>query len=181
MSDAFFYGSNTRRSLSTDWLMATKASTGFRKYFVKATSPGRFSCGTTLSSTAITLVCFLFPSRRREPSAGPIIGNQYLTIMMSGFIFRILRPVINQFNGFTELIKRLMRRCAGAGSLENWLLPGKRNAGYCTVNVHISTSSVCYICVAMSLLFYSLPLVDWTHTQMNTVLLAGMRFGNVHT
>ncbi|MCB9071944.1 MAG: 4Fe-4S binding protein [Prevotellaceae bacterium] len=49
-------------------------------------------------------------------------------------------PTLIQFNGLIEFICREISSVSGASSSENCVLPGKRNPGYCNVNVIISTS-----------------------------------------
>jgi hypothetical protein len=57
-------------------------------------------------------------------------GSQYLTTMISGFIFLSLFPTKIQFSGFIELITELILTFSGGGSEENCVVPGKRKDGY---------------------------------------------------
>jgi hypothetical protein len=69
------------------------------------------------------------------PRQGPMKGSQYLTITIAGFNLYISLPTENQFNGFTEFMTTLISISGGAGSLENCVVPGNKNPGYCNENV----------------------------------------------
>src|ERR1700690_2354393 len=111
--------------------MVINPSIAFKKYFVKVLSPGRFSCGKILSAMQIIFVClFFFTLLKIVPRHGPIMGSQYLTIIISGLKFFNSFPTDNQLKGFTELIFILIEIFSGAGSVEYWVVPGKRKDGY---------------------------------------------------
>ena len=67
-------------------------------------------------------------------------GVQYFISTKSGRSQRMARPTRHQLKGSTVLTQRSMCRSAGGGAETVWLLPGKRNEGYCTVKVLIPTS-----------------------------------------
>src|SRR6185312_6989285 len=118
---------NCFRSAKTFSLIVIKPSTGFTKYLVNILSPGLFSCGNTLS--AIQTICvwrFFFMILKIVPRQGPIKGSQYLTTIISGFIFFNSFPTLIQFKGFTELIFILIGILSGAASDEYCVFPGKR-------------------------------------------------------
>src|SRR5690606_33098059 len=133
---AGFPGSMVRRSPSTFSLIVIKASTGFKKYRVKAVSPGLFSCGMILSAIHTILVCLFFLTiLSMVPRQGPMKGSQYLTTIMSGAIFFSSLPALYQLKGLMELMRTCIFSCAGGGSEEYCVVPGKRKPGYCNENV----------------------------------------------
>src|SRR5664279_524625 len=129
---AGLFFSNSLRSFITASLIVTNASQGFRKYLVKALSPGRFSCGNTLSVIATTLVLpFFFALLKMVPRAGPMNGSQYRTTISSGISFFSLLPMRSQLNGLMELITECIKVPTGGASVEYWVVPGNKNPGYC--------------------------------------------------
>ena len=73
------------------------------------------------------------------PKQGAMKGVQYFSSTKSGRSRRIRRPMRSQLNGSVVLTQRRISRSGGGGAVTVWLLPGKSNAGYCTVKVLIST------------------------------------------
>src|SRR5512138_3669778 len=113
-------GSNWRRSCITFSLMVIKASQVFKKYLVNALSPGLCSCGITLSAMQTIFVCrFFLTLLKIVPSAGPINGNQNLTTIISGFLYRNQFPTLIQLIGLTEMIAEWITRFSGGGSSLN--------------------------------------------------------------
>src|ERR1035438_692569 len=99
--------------------MTTKPSTLLMKYLAMRLSHGFLSCGRMLSMTEMTFVC-LFPRmiRAMVPRQGAIYDIQYLMITISGLRFFISLPVFIQLNGLMEFTLMVIRRSAGAGSVE---------------------------------------------------------------
>ena len=69
------------------------------------------------------------------PKQGPINGSQYLTMTKWVFEFFIFVPILIQLKGLIEFIKIWIDKSIGAGSLENWVVPGNKNCGYCREKV----------------------------------------------
>ena len=116
-------------------------STLLMKYEVQGRSIRWCSCGITLSSWTIVLVCLLRRAMREMvPKQGPMNGVQYFMSSMSGRSRRMRSPMRIQLKGLTVFTHRSILRFSGAGESVYWLLPGNRNEGYCTVKVLMSAS-----------------------------------------
>ena len=82
-----------------------------------------------------------FTTRAIVPKQGPKNGSQYLKISRSGRRDLMVRPTDTQLSGSIESRMTLLgTRNPSASPSSLCVFPGKRNPGYCRVNVTTSTS-----------------------------------------
>ena len=124
-------GPSRRGRLHDEMVQAPKA------YRVNRMSPGRCSCGMTLSQMNRTLVCPLVRAIARD---GAETGSEEREPVLEDDQVRrsrrIRRPTAIQLNGLTESMTcGAGAACPSASPVSSCVLPGKRNAGYCRLKV----------------------------------------------
>src|SRR3989304_3206160 len=108
-----------------------KESTEPNAYRVNAVSPGRFSCGITLSQMKRVFAPVHRLTRREiVPKHGPKNGSQYLKISRSGFLRAMAFAAVYHVKGLMESINCSAGTTVPPPPCSSWLFPGKRNAGY---------------------------------------------------